>query len=210
MRIVLLGPPGSGKGTQAVRLSEHYRVQHVSTGDILRDEVARQTELGKQAKSFMDQGELVPDQLVVDMVAARLKDSFVLDGFPRSLPQAESLDLLLKEKNLPLTAVFNLDVPEEEIVRRLTKRLVCLACKAVFPSGTQGACAKCGGKLGKRGDDKPETIRERLRVYRQKTKPLEDYYHHRQGLLRQIPGMGAPDEIFKLLTQQLDSAKSKN
>lgn len=209
MRIVLLGPPGSGKGTQAVRLAEHYKLQHVSTGDILRDEVSRQTELGKKAKKFMDQGELVPDQLVVDMIASRLKDAFVLDGFPRSLPQAESLDALLKEKNVPLSAVFNLDVSEEEIVRRLTKRLVCLDCKAVFPAGTQGTCLKCGGSLGKRGDDKPETIRERLRVYRQKTKPLEDYYR-RQGLLRQIPGLGAPDEIFKLLTQQLDSAKSKN
>lgn len=208
-RIVLLGPPGSGKGTQAVRLAEHYQSQHVSTGDILRSEVANETDLGTKAKSFMDQGELVPDQLVVDMVAGRLKDSFVLDGFPRSLPQAESLDALLKEKELPLTVVFNLDVPEEEIVRRLTKRLVCLDCKAVFPAGTQGSCAKCGGSLGKRGDDKPETIRERLRVYRQKTKPLEDYYQ-RQGLLVQIPGLGHPDEIFKLLTQQLHSAKSKN
>ncbi|MDP2717595.1 MAG: adenylate kinase [Candidatus Micrarchaeota archaeon] len=204
MRVVLLGAPGSGKGTQAVRLAQHVDLQHVSTGDILRDEVARQTDLGKKAKTFMDAGELVPDQLVVDMVASRLQKKFVLDGFPRSLPQAESLDAILKNENLPLDAVLNLVVPVEEIVKRLSSRLVCTACKAVFAAGTKGSCPKCGGVLGRRKDDNPETIRERLRVYKEKTQPLEAHYAA-QNLLVNVDGMGAPDEIFSRLKSALET-----
>lgn len=195
MRLVLLGPPGSGKGTQAVRLAQTYRLQHVATGDILRDEVARQTDLGKKAKAFMDAGQLVPDQLVSDMIAARLQPDFILDGYPRSLPQAESLTALLKQKNWNLDAVLNLDVAEDEIVSRLSGRLICQKCKTVFPAGIKGACQTCGGQLGKRTDDNPATIRERLAVYHDKTKPLEDYYR-KNGLLKDIQGTGSPEEIF--------------
>ncbi len=207
MRVVLLGAPGSGKGTQAVRLSQHFDLQHVSTGDILRDEVARQTELGTKAKAFMDQGELVPDQLVVDMVASRLQQKFVLDGFPRSFPQATSLDAILKKERLSLDAVLNLVVPVEEIVKRLSSRLVCTQCKAVFAAGTKGACPKCGGNLGRRKDDNPETIRERLRVYREKTQPLESHYSA-QNLLVNVDGVGAPDEIFTRLKAALEQRRS--
>ncbi len=202
MRLVLLGPPGSGKGTQAVRLAHAFGLQHVATGDILRDEVARQTELGVKAKAFMDAGQLVPDQLVSDMIAARLQENFILDGYPRSLPQAESLTILLKQKGWSLDAVLNLDVPEAEIVARLSGRLVCSQCKSVFPAGTQGACPKCAGALGKRADDNPAVIRERLAVYRDKTKPLEDYFQ-KQGLLKDVQGVGTPDEIFKKLKDAL-------
>lgn len=202
MRLVLLGPPGSGKGTQAVRLAQAFGLQHVATGDILRDEVARQTELGVKAKAFMDAGQLVPDQLVSDMIAARLQQDFILDGYPRSLPQAQSLTTLLKQKGWHLDAVLNLDVPEAEIVARLSGRLVCSKCKSVFPAGTKGACSKCGGTLGKRADDNPAVIRERLAVYHDKTKPLEDYFQ-KQGLLNEVQGVGTPDEIFKKLTDTL-------
>ena len=198
MRLVLLGPPGSGKGTQAVRLATAFGLQHVATGDILRDEVARQTDLGQKAKAFMDAGRLVPDQLVSDMIAARLQDKFILDGYPRSLPQAESLTALLKQKGWSLDAVLNLQVPEDEIVARLSGRLVCLQCKTVFAAGTKGSCAKCGGNLGKRADDNPATVRERLAVYHEKTKPLEDYYQ-KAGLLQNVPGVGKPDDIFQRL-----------
>jgi len=198
MRLVLLGPPGSGKGTQAVRLASAFNLQHVATGDILRDEVARQTELGAKAKAFMDAGQLVPDQLVSDMIAGRLQPDFILDGYPRSLPQAESLTQLLKQKGWNLDAVLNLDVPEEEIVARLSGRLVCSACKSVFSAGTPQPCPKCGGQLGKRADDNPAIIRQRLAVYHEKTKPLEDYYQ-KAGLLKNVPGVGKTDDIFARL-----------
>ncbi len=203
MRLVLLGPPGSGKGTQAVRLAQAFGLQHVATGDILRDEVARQTELGVKAKAFMDAGQLVPDQLVSDMIAARLEDKFILDGYPRSLPQAQSLTALLKQKSWQLDAVLNLQVPEDEIVSRLGGRLGCLQCKTGFPAGTHGPCSKCQGKLGKRADDNPDTIRQRLAVYHEKTKPLEDYFQ-KQGLLKNVPGVGSPDAIFKRLQTVLE------
>ncbi|MBI2445553.1 adenylate kinase [Candidatus Micrarchaeota archaeon] len=205
MRLVLLGPPGSGKGTQAVRLAKTLDLQHVATGDILRDEVARQTGLGAKAKAFMDAGQLVPDQLVSDMIAARLHEKFILDGYPRSLPQAESLTILLKQKGWNLDAVLNLDVPEEEIVARLGGRQVCAQCKSVFPAATTGPCPKCGGKLGKRADDNPTVIRERLAVYRDKTKPLEDYYR-KAGLLNNVSGVGKPDDIFQRLQAAITKA----
>lgn len=205
MRLVLLGPPGSGKGTQAVRLAAALKLQHVATGDILRDEVARQTPLGQKAKAFMDAGSLVPDQLVSDMIAARLQPDFILDGYPRSLPQAESLTKLLKAKGWQLDAVLNLDVPEDEIVARLSGRLVCQNCKTVFPAGTSGPCSKCGGTLGKRADDNPAVIRQRLAVYHEKTKPLEDYYR-KAGLLNEVPGVGQPDAIFARLQAAIGKA----
>ncbi|MBI5226606.1 adenylate kinase [Candidatus Micrarchaeota archaeon] len=205
MRLVLLGPPGSGKGTQAVRLAQAFGLQHVATGDILRDEVARQTDLGIKAKAFMDAGQLVPDQLVSDMIAGRLQADFILDGYPRSLPQAESLTHLLKQKGWTLDAALNLQVPEDEIVARLSGRLVCLQCKTVFPAGTESPCQKCGGKLGKRADDNANVIRERLNVYHNTTKPLENYYQ-KLGLLREVPAVGSPDEIFKRLCATLKRA----
>ncbi len=176
-------------------ISKSYGLQHVSTGDILRDEVAKQTPLGKKAKSFMNAGELVPDQLVVDMIASRLESNFLLDGFPRSLPQAEGLEKILSGKKWAIDSVLNLDVPEGVIVSRLSGRLVCTSCKAVFASNATGPCAKCGGPLGKRADDNPDTVRERLRVYKEKTKPLEDYYA-KKGLLVGVNGVGSPEEIF--------------
>ncbi len=206
MRLVLLGPPGSGKGTQAVRLAQHYGLQHVATGDILRDEVAQKTDLGQKAKTFMDSGQLVPDQLVSDMIAARLQPAFILDGYPRSLPQAESLTALLKQKSWQLDAVLNLEVPEDEIVARLGGRLLCIQCKAVFPARTPSPCQKCGGKLGKRADDNPDTVRQRLAVYHEKTEPLEDYYK-KQGLLKDIRGVGTPDDIFQRMQDAFSKSK---
>ncbi|MBI5036316.1 adenylate kinase [Candidatus Micrarchaeota archaeon] len=201
MRIILLGAPGSGKGTQAVVLAKEFDLQHVSTGDLLRAEVAVQSELGKKAKEFMDRGELVPDALVVKMIASRLQKDFVLDGFPRSIGQAEALEKVLAEKKSLIDFVLNIVVSDETVVSRLGRRLVCGNCKAVFKEGV-AKCGECGGALVKRKDDNPETIRDRLRVYREKTKPLEDYYE-KTGLLKNIDGEGSSEEVFERIKKVL-------
>ncbi|HHX40386.1 MAG TPA: adenylate kinase [Armatimonadetes bacterium] len=205
MRLVLLGAPGAGKGTLAKQLSKALGVVHISTGDIFREEVAAGTELGKKAKSYMDRGALVPDEVVIGMVKQRLSRpdvnaGFILDGFPRTAPQAEALDRVLEESSRPLDAVLDIVVPEETVVRRLSGRRVCRGCGAIYhvdtmPTKQEGVCDKCGGEVYQRDDDQPEAIRHRLRVYAEATAPLTDYYRTK-GLLRPVDGTGTPEEVL--------------
>ncbi len=205
MRLVFLGAPGAGKGTQAKRLVEKYGIPQISTGDLLRAAVAAGTPLGKEAKAYMDRGELVPDQVVLGMVKERLsqddcKKGFILDGFPRNVAQAEALDKMLAEMNMSLQMALNLDVPFDDLMKRLTGRRTCKACGQMYnvyysPSKVDGKCDKCGGELFQRDDDKEETIRKRLEVYRAQTEPLIDYYS-KKGILKSVAGTGNIDEIF--------------
>ncbi len=204
--VVLLGAPGAGKGTQAKMLSEELGVPHISTGDILRGAVAAGTELGAQAKGYMDRGELVPDELVIAIARERLAEDdcapgFVLDGFPRTVAQAEALDEVMDELGRDPLCVINLAVDEDEIVRRLSGRRLCRGCEGIFHIDDEGVedggtCPNpdCDGELYQRSDDRPEAIRERLAVYRQQTQPLINYYGER-GLLANVPGVGSPGEI---------------
>ena len=186
MRIVLLGPPGAGKGTQAAILTDHYKVLHLATGDLLREEVAKVSELGLKAKGYMEKGELVPDELVIDMVINKLNSpeaekGFILDGFPRNVAQAEAFGKRLVEKIINLDSVIYLETSEDIIVKRLSGRRICRACGAVYhvvniPPKVKGVCDKCGGELYQRKDDTIETIKNRLEVYNQQTAALIDYY----------------------------------
>ncbi len=213
MRIVLLGAPGSGKGTQAKLIVEKYGIPQISTGDLLRAAVAAGTELGKRAKAAMEAGELVSDDIVLGMIRERLAEpdtekGFILDGFPRNLAQAEALDRLLDELGKPLQAALLIDVPFDALLKRLTGRLTCEKCGAVYniytnPPKQDGICDKCGGKLIHRADDNEETIRNRLQVYEQQTAPLIDYYE-RQGKLHRIDGEGEIDAIFQAVSAVLD------
>lgn len=206
MRLVLLGAPGAGKGTQAKMLIDKHGIPQISTGDILRKAVADGTPLGIKAKSFMDSGGLVPDEVVIGLIKERLqqadcKKGFILDGFPRTIVQAEKLDSILKELNMPLDSALSIDVPKEDLMKRLTGRRTCKACQQMYniyfsPSKKEGICDKCGGELFQRDDDKEETIRKRLDVYEEKTAPLIDYYNKR-GILRSISGSGTIEQIFK-------------
>lgn len=203
-RVVLLGPPGAGKGTQAKLLQEKFAACQISTGDILRKAVAEQTPLGKEASQYIDRGALVPDSVIVNLVAERLKEQdcargFILDGFPRTIPQAQSLDALLKQSGLNLNRVLSVQVPQRVIIERLAGRRTCSSCGAlshvVFsPPKKEGVCDRCGGELFQRHDDREETIANRLKVYESQTAPLVNYYRE-QGLLREIDGVGAVDEI---------------
>ena len=203
-RVVLLGPPGAGKGTQAKLLQEKFAVCQISTGDILRKAVAEKTPLGKEAAQYIDRGALVPDNLIVKLVAERLKGKdcergFILDGFPRTIPQAESLDSLLKEMGLSLNRVLLVQVPRSVIIERLAGRRSCKNCGAlahmVFsPPQKAGVCDRCGGELYQRHDDEEETVANRLKVYENQTAPLIDYYRQR-NLLREIDGVGTVDDI---------------
>ena len=194
MRLILLGPPGAGKGTQAKRLAEKLGVPHISTGDILRQNVKEKTSLGKQAKDFMDQGLLVPDELVAKMLMERfagadVKKGFILDGYPRNINQAKTLDEMLKKINLDIDLVVYLDTSESVIIQRLTGRLVCSSCQANFhiknmPPKIKGICDNCGGKLYQRTDDKEETVRARLEVYKKEVASLIQYYEATQKLSR--------------------------
>jgi len=205
MRLVFLGAPGAGKGTQAKRLVEKYGIPQISTGDLLRAAVAAGTALGKEAKSYMDRGELVPDSVVLGMVKERLsqddcKKGFILDGFPRNVAQAEALDKMLAEMIMPLDIALNLDVPFDDLMKRLTGRRTCKSCGQMYnvyysPSKVEGKCDKCGGELFQRDDDKEETIKKRLDVYRAQTEPLIDYYS-KKGILKSVSGTGSIDEIF--------------
>lgn len=201
--VVLLGPPGSGKGTQAVRLTKELGIPHISTGDLFRENISKNTELGKRAKSYMDAGKLVPDEVVLDMLFDRVSrpdtaNGYLLDGFPRTLPQAEALEKHLG-KGVELI-VIDLEVPDDVIVKRAEGRLTCKNCgnvhnKYFSPPKVEGQCDKCGGELVQRPDDKAEVVLERLRVYHSQTKPLVDFYD-KKGVLKRFDGTKTPDEVF--------------
>ena len=204
LNLVLLGPPGSGKGTQGARLQEDFRLPYYATGDILRAAVRDETELGKSAKEYMDRGDLVPDEVIIGVITERLEDSeaddgFILDGFPRTMPQAEALDAELEKLGRGLTAALLIQVPDEEVVRRLGGRRTCAKNGHVFhvefdPPKEADVCDIDGSRLVIRDDDKPEVIRHRLEQYREKTEPLVDYYDDK-GLLRRVDGDHSPDEV---------------
>ena len=206
MKIVMLGAPGAGKGTQAKRIAESYEVPHISTGDIFRANIKNNTELGKKAKVYMDKGELVPDELVVDLIMDRFAEpdcanGYVLDGYPRTIPQAEALDNALKAKGESLDYAINVDVPDSEIISRMSGRRACLKCGATYhisfnPPSAEGVCDKCGEELVQREDDREETVKNRLGVYHEQTEPLEKYYAE-AGLLHNVDGTKGMDEVFE-------------
>jgi adenylate kinase len=213
MNLILLGPPGAGKGTQAQKISDRYHIPQISTGDILRAAVKEKTPLGMEAKDFMDQGKLVPDGLVIGIIEERLKaldckPGFILDGFPRTVPQAEALQMILSKLNRSIDHVMNIEVEDEELLRRLTGRRTCKNCGAMFhvlfqPPKKEGSCDRCGGPLYQREDDEEETIRTRLQEYRKRTAPLIHYYLQ-QKTLRLIKGVGGQDQIFERIVHVLD------
>lgn len=208
MRLVLMGAPGSGKGTQAKMLGEHINVPHISSGDILRNAIHRNTKLGVEAKKYMNRGELVPDGVLLGVMEERLleddaRHGFILDGFPRTLPQAESLASMLAALNADIDCVAWMQVPTDELVRRLSGRRTCRQCGASYhvtfdPPTKNGVCDKCGGELFQRADDREETIVARLKVYEKQTAPLYSYYR-KQSVLREIDGLGSRDEILERL-----------
>lgn len=214
MRLVLLGAPGAGKGTQAKKLIDRYGIPQISTGDILRKAVADGTPLGKEAKSFMDKGELVPDSVVIGLVKERLgqddcKNGYILDGFPRNTSQAETLDSVLVDMNAPLDVALSVDVDTDILMKRLTGRRTCKNCQQMYnihfsPPRKEGVCDKCGGELFQRDDDKEETIKNRLDVYEKSTAPLIDYYG-KQNILKSVEGMGSVDNIFKNVCSMLET-----
>jgi adenylate kinase len=203
MRIVLLGPPGAGKGTQAVAISREVNVPHISTGDILRQEIKNETELGKKAADYVESGKLVPDEMIIEIIKNRitggeLAKGFLMDGFPRNLKQAKMFSKMMEESGISLDKVINIAVDENEVIDRLGKRRVCSVCKSIFSLSDIGddvkRCPKCGGELVKRKDDSEEVIRHRLKVYESETKPLIDYYTE-EGLLVNVDGSGKEEEI---------------
>lgn len=212
LRAVLLGPPGAGKGTQAVRLVEKYEIPHISTGDIFRKNIKEGTELGKKAQEYMNAGALVPDELVVDLVKDRLqqddcKNGFLLDGFPRTIFQAEKLDEFLSESNLKMDIVINLKVEKEALIKRLTGRRVCKDCGASYhivniPPKKEGVCDICGGELIQRKDDNIETMENRINVYEEQTAPLIGYYKE-AGSLVDFDGEASLDEVFDAIVQAI-------
>jgi len=208
-RIIFLGPPGAGKGTQAERLAEDLKIKKISTGDILREAVAKGTELGQRAKSYMERGELVPDEIILGIIEEAINDEegFILDGFPRNINQAKALDEMLSRKGLNITHVIFLDVPDEEIIKRIAYRRVCLKCGAVYnlifnPPKEDEICNNCGSKLVQREDDREEVVRKRLEVYRGSTEALIRIYEER-GILRKIDGLGDREEVFRRIREAL-------
>lgn len=212
MKIIMLGAPGAGKGTQAKKIVDKYRVPHVSTGDIFRANIKGGTELGMKAKAFMDQGMLVPDEVTIGMLMDRIKEAdcaggYVLDGFPRTIPQAESLKLALEAQNESIDYAIDVDVPDADIVSRMSGRRVCLTCGATYhvirmPSKQEGICDVCGAELIFREDDKPETVQKRLSVYHEQTQPLIDYYKN-MGVLRTVDGTQDVADIFQSIVDIL-------
>ena len=212
MKVVMLGAPGAGKGTQAKKIAAKYNIPHISTGDIFRANIKNGTELGKKAKTYMDQGLLVPDELVVDLVVDRVNqedcaDGYVLDGFPRTIPQAEALTKALASQGQKLDYAIDVDVPDENIVRRMSGRRACVGCGATYhleyaPTNKEGICDVCGGELILRYDDKPETVEKRLGVYHEQTQPLIDYYTN-AGILKRVDGTVDIEEVFQAVVQIL-------
>ncbi len=209
MKIVMLGAPGAGKGTQAKMIAEKYSIPHVSTGDIFRANIKNGTELGKEAKSYMDKGELVPDELTVRILLDRVaqddcKNGYVLDGFPRTIPQAEVLDAELTKMGDKIDFAINVEVPDENIVRRMSGRRACLKCGATYhivhiPPVKEGVCDKCGSELVLRDDDKEETVKNRLAVYHEQTQPLIDFYD-KKGVLKEVDGTVDSKDVFAAIT----------
>ena len=205
MKIIMLGAPGAGKGTQADMITKKYNVPHISTGDIFRANIKNGTELGKKAKGYMDQGLLVPDSLVVDLVIDRIhqddcKEGYVLDGLPRTIPQAEALDAALAAENEEIDAAIDVEVPDDNIVNRMSGRRACLKCGATYhivynAPETEGVCDNCGSELVQREDDKPETVLNRLSVYHKETQPLIDYYNQK-GKVAEIDGTQDLNAVF--------------
>ena len=212
MRLILLGPPGAGKGTQASAIVGKYAIPHISTGDIFRENIKNGTELGEKAKEYMDKGLLVPDELVISIVEDRLqkedcKEGFLLDGFPRTLDQGEALDKVLSEMSLKLDRVINLDVEKEVLIERAIGRRICKDCGEVYhikftPPKEEGICDKCGSKLHQRDDDTVETVERRIEVYHKQTEPLIDYYKEK-GLILDIDGSKDKDSIFEEIAKAL-------
>ena len=209
MKIIMLGAPGAGKGTQAKQIADKYKIPHISTGDIFRANIKNNTELGQKAKQYMDQGLLVPDELTCDLVMERIKqddckNGFILDGFPRTIPQAEALDAALDKINEKMDYAINVDVPDENIVNRMGGRRCCLNCGATYhvvtiPTKVEGICDRCGSPVVLRDDDKPETVQKRLTVYHDQTQPLIDYYE-KQSILKTVDGTKSMEAVFDDIT----------
>ncbi len=208
MKIIMLGAPGAGKGTQAQMIAEKYGLPHISTGDIFRANIKNGTDLGKEAKTYMDQGKLVPDELTVRILLDRVaqadcQNGYVLDGFPRTIPQAEVLDEELTKLGDKIDYAINVDVPDENIIKRMSGRRACLKCGATYhivhvPPKQEGICDKCGSELVLRDDDKPETVEKRLNVYHEQTQPLIDYYT-KKNVLRTVDGTVDKEDVFKAI-----------
>jgi adenylate kinase len=210
--MVFLGPPGAGKGTQAKKCVEKFSLMHLSTGDILREEVKQGTELGEKAKVYMERGDLVPDEIIIGMIRKKIEEAanfqgYLLDGFPRTIQQAEALDKILASMGEKLSVVINFSVPDEEVVFRLANRMVCSQCGQMYhkynmPPKKEGICDKCGGKLIKRKDDNEETIKRRLEEYHSKTAPLIEYYE-KQGILKTIDAKRDSEAVFQDMVEVL-------
>jgi adenylate kinase len=214
MRLILLGPPGAGKGTQAKQLAERLAIPQISTGDMLRAAVKAGTPLGREAQAIMERGELVPDEIVIELFRERslqpdAAGGFILDGFPRTVPQAEALRKILAERGQRIERVVSLEVPEENLVGRIAGRRTCRSCQAMYhlqasPPRAAGRCDRCGGELYQRADDNEDTVRERLRVYRGQTEPLIAYYD-RDGVVRRVPGTGSIESIFEAIRAAIEA-----
>ena len=209
MKLIMLGAPGAGKGTQAKKIAEKYQIPHISTGDIFRANIKNGTELGNKAKSYMDQGHLVPDELTCDLVVDRInqedcKNGYVLDGFPRTIPQAEALKAALDKMGETIDYAIDVEVPDENIIDRMSGRRACVACGGTYhikynPTKKEGICDACGGELILRDDDKPETVKQRLEVYHTQTQPLIDYYT-KEGILKEVDGTQDLQKVFDDIT----------
>jgi len=214
MKIIMLGAPGAGKGTQAKMLADKYGIPHISTGDIFRANIKNGTELGTKAKEYMDKGLLVPDELTCDLVVDRIKQDdcakgYILDGFPRTIPQAECLDNALSSMNDKIDYAVNVDVPDENIIKRMSGRRACVGCGATYhivynPTKEEGICDRCGKELILRDDDKPETVENRLKVYHEQTQPLIDYYNNK-GVLQEVDGTKDMQEVFDAIVAVLQA-----
>ena len=212
LQIIMLGAPGAGKGTQAKKIAAKYSIPHISTGDIFRANIKNNTELGQKAKTYMDKGELVPDELVVDLIMDRFKEpdcanGYVLDGFPRTIPQAEALDKALNAQNESVDYAINVEVPDENIINRMSGRRACVGCGATYhiqfnPTKVEGVCDVCGEKLILRDDDKPETVKNRLSVYHEQTQPLIDYYA-KKSILAEVDGTKDMEDVFNAIVEIL-------